>query len=156
MSRSMRLSALADGLFAVPATADRDIRVVLQGNSSGVAAGIIAAAQGLRDPFSAPIATRDGSGSGPRPDPDRRKEVLEAFPLDSLNMVGTMDSGQGVVGLIMAPDRVTYRVRPNNYLGQNEGRITGVFEDRIELVELLPDGAGGWLERQARIALDSQ
>src|SRR5690606_8103366 len=114
------------------------------------------AAQGLRDPFSAPIATRDGSGAGPRPDPDRRKEVLEAFPLDSLNMVGTMDSGQGVVGLIMAPDRVTHRVRPNNYLGQNEGRITGVFEDRIELVELLPDGAGGWQERQASIALDSQ
>lgn len=114
------------------------------------------AAQGLRDPFTAPVASRDGDGAGPRPDPNRRKEVLEAFPLDSLKMVGTMDSGQGVVGLVLAPDRVTYRVRPNNYLGQNDGRITGVFEDRIDLVELLPDGAGGWLERQARLALDSR
>jgi type IV pilus assembly protein PilP len=43
-----------------------------------------------------------------------------------------------------------------NYVGQNDGRITGVFEDRIEIVELVPDGAGGWLERQAKVALDEK
>lgn len=113
------------------------------------------AAQNMRDPFSPPLADREGEGSGPRPDPNRRKEVLEAFPLDSLDMVGTIESGQGLVALVMAPDRVTYRMRPNNYLGQNDGKITGVFDDRIELVELVPDGAGGWLERQAKIALEN-
>jgi type IV pilus assembly protein PilP len=98
------------------------------------------------------VPDRD-SGSGPRPDANRRKEVLEAFPLDGLNMVGTIGSGD-LIGLVLAPDRVTYRVRPGNYLGQNDGRVTAIFEDRIEMVELVPDGAGGWLERQAKIALE--
>ena len=109
--------------------------------------------EGLRDPFAAPVPDRD-SGSGLRPDPNRRKEALEAFPLDGLNMVGTIGTGAGLVGLVMAPDRVTYRVRPGMYMGQNDGRITSVTEDRIEMVELVPDGAGGWLERQAKIALE--
>jgi len=56
----------------------------------------------------------------------------------------------------MAPDKVTYRVRPGDYMGQSDGRVTGVFEDRIELVELVPDGAGGWLERPASVALEDQ
>jgi type IV pilus assembly protein PilP len=111
------------------------------------------AAQNLRDPFSEPNADQDGE-NGLRPDPNRRKEVLEAFPLDSLDMVGTIGSGATVIGLVMGPDRVTYRVRPGNYMGLSDGRITAVFEDRIEMVELVPDGAGGWLERQAKIALE--
>ena len=110
------------------------------------------AAQHLRDPFSTPIA--DDDGGGPRPDETRRKEVLEAFPLDSLDMVGTIGSGDGVIGLVMGPDKVTYRVRPGNYMGLSNGRVTSVTEDRIDLVELVPDGAGGWLERQAQIALE--
>jgi type IV pilus assembly protein PilP len=111
------------------------------------------AAQTLRDPFSAPVPDRN-AGNGLRPDPERRKEALEAFPLDSLNMVGTIGSGGRLVGLVMAPDKVTYRMQPGNYLGQNDGRITAIYEDRIEMVELIPDGAGGWLERQAKIALE--
>jgi type IV pilus assembly protein PilP len=108
---------------------------------------------GLRDPFAAPIPDRD-SGSGLRPDPSRRKEALEVFPLDGLNMVGTIGSGANLIGLVLAPDRVTYRVRPGMYMGQSDGRITAVYEDRIEMTELVPDGAGGWLERQAKIALE--
>jgi type IV pilus assembly protein PilP len=109
--------------------------------------------EGLRDPFAVPTPDRD-SGTGLRPDPNRRKEALEAYPLDGLNMVGTIGAGRNLIGLVLAPDRVTYRVRPGNYLGQNDGRITAVYEDRIEMVELVPDGAGGWLERQAKIALE--
>ena len=114
------------------------------------------AAQGLRDPFSSPIPDSDTGGGGPRPDPNRRKEALEAYPLDSVDMVGTIGSGANLVGLVMAPDKVTYRVRPGNYVGQNDGRITAIFEDRIEMVELVPDGAGGWIERQAKIALEDK
>ena len=113
------------------------------------------AAQGLRDPFSNAFSDQSG-GSGPRPDPNRPKQTLEQFPLDSLNMVGTIGGGTGLVALVMAPDKVTYRVRPGVYLGQNDGRVTAVFEDRIELVELVPDGAGGWLERPATVALAEQ
>ncbi|RDZ26991.1 pilus assembly protein PilP [Lysobacter silvisoli] len=110
------------------------------------------AAQALRDPFS--NAFTDQGGSGPRPDSTRRKQTLEQFPLDSLDMVGTLGRGPGVVALVMAPDKVTYRVRPGAYMGQNDGRVTSVSEDRIELVELVPDGAGGWLERPATVALE--
>jgi type IV pilus assembly protein PilP len=113
------------------------------------------AAQSLRDPFSTAFRD-DGDGSGPRPDSSRRKQVLEQFPLDSLDMVGTLGKGNGLVALVMAPDKVTYRVRPGAYMGQSDGRVTAVYEDRIELVELVPDGAGGWLERPATIALEDQ
>lgn len=111
------------------------------------------AAQGLRDPFSDHWVDGGESG-GLRPDPDRRKEVLEQYPLDSLEMVGTLHSGANLVALVLAPDKVTYRVKPGAYLGQSDGRVTSVHEDRIELVELVPDGTGGWLERPASIALD--
>jgi type IV pilus assembly protein PilP len=111
------------------------------------------AAQGLRDPFSDAFAN-EGAGSGPRPDSNRRKQTLEQFPLDSLDMVGTLGAGNNLTALVMAPDKVTYRVGTGVYLGQNDGRVTSVHEDRIELVELVPDGGGGWLERPATIALE--
>jgi len=113
------------------------------------------AAQDLRDPFSDAWSNQDG-GTGLRPDPNRRKEPLEQYPLDSLDMVGTLGAGGGMIALVMAPDRVTHRIRPGAYLGQSDGRVTAVHEDRIELVELVPDGAGGWVERPAAIALEDQ
>jgi type IV pilus assembly protein PilP len=112
-------------------------------------------AQALRDPFSTAFAP-GSSASGPRPEANRRKQVLENFPLDSLDMVGTLGKGGGIVALVMVPEKVTYRVRSGDYMGQADGRVTGVFEDRIELVELVPDGAGGWLERPATVSLDDE
>lgn len=114
----------------------------------------------LREPF-APWEEADDrvastGGAGPRPDPDRRKEALESFPLDSLDMVGTIGMGESMFGLIKAPDGVVYRIRPNNYVGQSDGRITGIHEDRIELVELIPNGVGGWIEEPALIPLENQ
>ncbi|KLI99625.1 pilus assembly protein PilP [Luteimonas sp. FCS-9] len=110
-------------------------------------------AQGIRDPFSNAFTDTD-SGSGLRPDSNRRKEITEQFPLDSMAMVGTMNTGARMLGLVLAPDKVTYRIAPGNYLGQNDGRVTSVTDNRIELVELVPDGAGGWLERPASLALN--
>lgn len=112
------------------------------------------AAQSLRDPFSNAFSAESGAG-GPRPDPNRRKQPLEDFPLDSLDMVGTIGEGASLVALVRAPDKVTYRVRPGMYLGQSDGHVTKVSDDRIELVELVPDGAGGWLERPAAISLEA-
>ncbi|MEZ5464767.1 MAG: pilus assembly protein PilP [Lysobacteraceae bacterium] len=115
-------------------------------------------AQNLRDPFSAPLQEQETSAAaaGLRPDPDRRKELLETFPLDSLDMVGTLGTGASMLGLIVDPEGVVYRVRSGNYMGQSDGKITAVHEDRIDLVELVPDGAGGWIERDATVALDDQ
>ena len=111
-------------------------------------------ADGLRDPFSAPVGSRDAAG--PRPDPNRRKEALEAFPLDALRMVGTIGTGPGQVALVLAPDKVTYRVRVGNFLGQSDGRVVAVAADRVDMVELVSDGAGGWLEREASLALEDK
>ncbi len=113
-------------------------------------------AQGLRDPFTDAWARSNDGAAGLRPDPNRRKEPMESFPLDALDMIGSIGGGPGLVALVMAPDKVTYRVRPGVYMGQSDGRVTGVFEDRIELIELVPDGAGGWLERPASLALEDQ
>jgi type IV pilus assembly protein PilP len=113
------------------------------------------AAQSLRDPFSNAFSAESGTG-GPRPDPNRRKQPLEDFPLDGLHMVGTIGQGARLEALVRAPDKVTYRVHPGMYLGQSDGRVTGVSADRIELVELVPAGAGGWLERPAAISLEAK
>jgi type IV pilus assembly protein PilP len=112
------------------------------------------AAQDLRDPFSNPTAEQVAGDSGLRPDPDRPKEPLESFPLDGLDMVGTLGEGDALIGLVMDPERVIHRVNVGNYMGQTDGRITGIHEDRIELIELAPDGNGGWIERRAEVALD--
>jgi type IV pilus assembly protein PilP len=114
-------------------------------------------AQNLRDPFNASTDEENVGTQGPRPDMNRPREALELFPLDSLDMVGTLGMGsKDIAGLIKDPDGVIHRVKPNNYLGQNYGRVTGIFEDRIELVELVPNGVGGWIERPASIALESK
>jgi len=112
--------------------------------------------EGLRDPFSVPKENAESESSGVRPDPDRRKELLESFPLDGLGMVGTLGEGEALVALVIDPDQVVHRVKVGNYLGQNEGRITAINENRIDLVELVPDGAGGWLERQASVSLEDE
>jgi len=113
-------------------------------------------AHGLRDPFSTPKETSSDSANSVRPDPNRRKEFLESFPLDGLDMVGTLGEGEGMIALVIDPDQVVHRVRVGNYMGQNEGRITAISENKINLIELVSDGAGGWQERQAAVSLDDE
>jgi type IV pilus assembly protein PilP len=112
--------------------------------------------QDLRDPFSPSPEEQAQSlaaaSAGPHPD-EHPKEPLEQYPLDALKMVGTIGTGGAVEGLVKDPDGVIHRVHPKNYLGQNYGKISGIAEDKIELVELVPNGVGGWIERQATVAL---
>ncbi len=115
---------------------------------------VVYSADGLRDPFGKPPLNRMSNTGGPSPDMNRRRQPLEAFTLDSLSMVGTIGAGNSPVALVLAPDKVTYRVTPGVYLGQSDGRVVSVSPNKIELVELVPDGNGGWLERQAHIALN--
>jgi type IV pilus assembly protein PilP len=110
--------------------------------------------QELRDPFNVTAEEQEQTtNNGPHPDQDRAREPLEAFPLDGLKMSGTLGLAKAIEGLVRDPDGVVHRVHAGNYLGQNYGRITGISEDHIELVELVPNGSGGWMERQATIAL---
>jgi len=90
---------------------------------------------------------------GLHPDLNRRREALEAFPLDTLKMVGTVTQKDGKWAIIKAPDNLIYRVTIHNYLGQNHGHIIKIRDDKVELVEIVPDGLGGWQERRASLVL---
>ena len=114
----------------------------------------VADAEGLRSPFVPDTPQTAGPASGgTRPDPDRPAEFLESFPLDTLRMVGTMDINQTVYGLVQTTDGLIHRVVPGNYMGQNDGRITNITESEIVLVEIISDGIGGYIERDAAIGL---
>src|SRR5210317_1374305 len=114
----------------------------------------VADAQGLRSPFVPDTPQASGSAAGgARPDPDRSREFLEGFPLDTLSMVGTLYIGETMYGLVQTSDGLIHRVVPGNYLGQNDGRIAQISESEIELVEIISDGIGGYIERDAAISL---
>jgi type IV pilus assembly protein PilP len=90
------------------------------------------------------------------PDLTRRKEPLEAYPLESLRMVGTLQQNKVIYALIRANDKTVYQVRVGNYMGQNFGTISGITETEIKLRELVQDSGGDWAERQSRLLLDDQ
>ena len=113
----------------------------------------IADAQGMRSPFIPDTPTASGSSGGARPDLDRSREYLESFPLDTLGMVGTLYIGDTMYGLVQTADGLIHRVVPGNYMGQNDGRINEVSESEIALVEIISDGIGGYIERDAAIGL---
>jgi len=114
----------------------------------------VADEQGIRSPFVPDTPQSSGSaGGGTRPDPDRIREFLEDFPLDSLRMVGTLNISETLYGLVQTSDGLIHRVVPGNYLGQNDGRITDISESEITLVEIISDGIGGYIERDAAVGL---
>jgi type IV pilus assembly protein PilP len=87
-----------------------------------------------------------------RPDLDRRRETLEAFPLDQIKMVGMMRRG-GVNVALVETSGGTHLVRAGNYMGQNFGLVTRVAETEIQLKEIVQDAAGEWVERTSKLEL---
>ena len=114
----------------------------------------------MRDPFEplrvteeSALAQTGSEGGGIRPDLNRQRELLEMFPLDSLRMVGILERGGAMWALVQSTDKAIHRIREGNYLGQNYGKVTRVSEQQIDLVEIVPNGQGGWMERQAQLAM---
>ncbi len=113
---------------------------------------------GETDPFDpnkllAELARASQTGTNPlKPDETRRKEPLEAFPIDSMKMVGSMQS-KGVTYGLMQIDRTIYHVKPGERLGQNFGIITGVNDDAISIKETVQDAGGEWVERMSKLEL---
>ncbi len=91
--------------------------------------------------------------SGIRPDSSRPKEELETFALDSLRMTGTLEQKDVMWALIKDSENKVHRVSAGNYLGKNDGRILRITEDKVELIEIVPDGPGAWREQQAFLIL---
>jgi len=92
------------------------------------------------------------AASGKQPDLDRPREPLESYPLESIQMVGSLTQGRETFGLVKAGPNL-YRVRKGNYMGQNFGVITGIDEVQISLKELLQEGSGEWVERASSLQL---
>lgn len=83
---------------------------------------------------------------------NRRKEPLEAFPLDSMSMVGSV-SRQGAPYALLRVDNLLYQVKAGDYLGQNYGRITRITETEVTLREIVQDASGEWTERSTSLQL---
>ena len=105
----------------------------------------------LRSPF-APGAPAAVAG-GVRPDSRRNREFLEQFSLDTLTMKGTLERDGKYYGLVQTKDGLVHRVLPGQYMGQNDGKIVSINSSKISLVEIVPDGMGGYMERPAAIGL---
>jgi type IV pilus assembly protein PilP len=113
------------------------------------------AAFDLTDPFKPrkiepPKGTPQNSGI--QPDANRRREPLEAYPLEALKMVGVLQQ-KGIFGLVKTPDNNLFQVKAGNYLGQNFGRITAVSENSIKLKEIVQDSNGNWEEKEQTLLL---
>lgn len=111
------------------------------------------------DPFNpnkllAELARQAASGgaSGLHPDTQRRKELLETYPLDTIKMVGTIES-QGVLYAVLQVDRALHHVVVGQHLGQNYGRVTRIDDDSVSVKEIVQDATGDWVERLSRLEL---
>ena len=85
----------------------------------------------------------------------RRKEPLEAYPLDTMSMVGSINKETRPYALLRV-DNLLYQVKVGDYIGQNYGRITKITETQIELREIVQDAAGEWIERPSTLQLQEK
>ena len=89
------------------------------------------------------------------PDATRPKEYLENFSLDSLRLGGSMQKPEEeIFAIVVDPDEASHYVQNGNYVGKNHGRITAISETRIDIVEIVPDGHGDWVERPRALKVD--
>jgi len=122
------------------------------------------AGERLTQPFSLEKLTSamNGSQSTPvvnaaliEPELNRRKQPLEAYPLDTMSMVGSLNRDGQLVALVKV-DNLLYQVRPGSYLGQNYGRVTRISETEVVMREIVQDSGGEWTERPAALQLQEE
>lgn len=113
-------------------------------------------ASALRSPFQPPVKidmdSQKRGSQDVKPDDARTKQFLEGFNIETFVMVGTLVNDVGAFALVSGAGGV-HRVKVGDYLGRNHGRILAIDESRIEVVEIVPDGEGGWLERPRNLSL---
>lgn len=115
-------------------------------------------ASNMREPFkmfdsTADIVEKETVTDGLRPDMDRNKETLEQYPLDTLKFVGHVEKNGRKWAIVTSPDDLVHRVKEGNHLGTNYGEIVNISETTISIVEIIQDGMGGWIEREAALTM---
>lgn len=117
----------------------------------------IYSAANMRSPFELPILEHANAAqmqSNVHPDLTRTKEPLEEYALNQMSMVGSVQQ-QGVLwALVKDGGGSIVRVKKGYYMGQNHGRITSITEQGINIIEIVPNGMGGWLERPRTLAIE--
>lgn len=109
----------------------------------------------LRSPFDPPttvVADRNSGKAAVKPDGSRPKEVLESKNFASLGMVGSL-LRNGVRSTLISDGEEIHRVSLGDYLGKNHGQVIEINEKRTDVVEIIPDGDGGWVERPRTLPL---
>ncbi|MED5607628.1 MULTISPECIES: type 4a pilus biogenesis lipoprotein PilP [Pseudomonas] len=113
-------------------------------------------ASSLRSPFQPPVkidlAIKQKGSKVVKPDETRVKQFLEGFNIETFEMVGTLSNQEGTFALVRGAGGV-HRVKVGDYLGRNDGKIVSISEGKIDVVEIVPDGEGGWLERPRSLTL---
>jgi type IV pilus assembly protein PilP len=167
-ARTLSVVLLAIGLSACTskdADLDRFITETRQKSGGRVEAlpevkpyeSFVYTAASIRSPFMPGGSGASGPGGAPqlRPDQRRNREFLEQFSLDTLKMVGTLRIDARVYGLVQTKDGLVHRVLPGSYMGQSDGKVIDVSASKISVVEIVPDGLGGYMERPAALALNN-
>lgn len=113
-------------------------------------------AAALRSPFQPPIkvdlASQQKGSKDIKPDEARVRQFLEGFNIETFEMVGTLANEGATYALVRGAGGV-HRVKVGDYLGRNHGRVTLIDEAKVDVVEIVPDGEGGWLERPRSLSL---
>ena len=113
-------------------------------------------AANLRSPFSRQVridlAGQKQGSRNVKPDPNRVKQYLEGFNIEQFEMVGTISNAGGSFALLRGAGGV-HRMKVGDYLGRNDGRIVSLSATQVDVVEIVPDGEGAWLERPRPIPL---
>jgi len=113
-------------------------------------------AAAMRSPFQPPVRIdlqqRQKGSAQIKPDESRPRQFLEGFNIEVFQMVGLLANGIGRFALVDGAGGV-HRIKVGDFLGRNHGRIVGINDDRVEVVEIVPDGEGGWLERPRTLTL---
>jgi type IV pilus assembly protein PilP len=116
-------------------------------------------ATGLRSPFDLPVNLDEvikqvAPGENIQPDLNRSKEQLEQYSFGSFSMVGTIKRKEDQLwALVSVPDSGIHKVKEGYFMGQNHGKVVRVSQQRIDIIEIVPNGVGGWLERPRSLVL---
>ncbi len=109
----------------------------------------------LTQAFKSESSQASANGALVAPELARRKQALEAYPLDAMSLVGSMVRAGQPVALVRV-NNLLYQVRPGDYLGQNYGRVTKINETEVALREIVQDAVGEWIERTASLQLQER
>jgi type IV pilus assembly protein PilP len=115
-------------------------------------------AMAMRSPFEPPLDfdvadSVTGKEKVSAPDEGRKKEYLEGYNFAALSLVGTLSQDGQIWSLVNDGGGGIHRVTVGNYMGKNHGRITSVSDTKADVIEVVPDGKGSWVERPRTLAL---